>query len=222
MTLSIFWPFKRSTVAQITATILLGTEADILSSTYTWMLEQVLAISPFNSTKLVGRLLLMRLFTMFHTSSIMFRLRLLAGQLSNTWILCSCSHVSIYFVCRSVRSIQKPDLAEKSCLHRHTDAIQMSYRCHTDAIQMPYRSSMDETRWLSNTFIYTVWCICSCWFEENNIAHTSCSYTTLHYYGSWEPHKSLQISRILTLIFSSPNQSSSITKFAQFDFWSIR
>ena len=44
------------------------------------------------------------------------------------------------------------------------------------AIQMPYRSSMDERRWLSNTSIYTVWCICNCWFEEDNIAHTSCWY----------------------------------------------
>ena len=142
---------------------------------------------------------------MFHTS-IMFRSGLLADQ-SSTWMLRSCSHVLTFFVCRS-----------QILLKNHVFI----------AIQMPYRSSMDERRWLSNTSIYTVWCICNCWFEEDNIAHTSCWYTTPHYYRSWEFHGPLQTSRIVALIFSSPNQSSSITKFdaqlglvAKNDFWAL-
>ena len=39
-------------------------------------------VSPFNCTRLVGRLLLIGLFIMFHTSSIMFRSGLLADQSS--------------------------------------------------------------------------------------------------------------------------------------------
>ena len=95
-----------------------------LLSSCIWMLDQVLAISPFSSTRLVGQLLLMRLFIMFHTSSIMFRLGLLAGQ-SSTWMLCFCSHVLTFFVCRSMRSVQEPDVAEKSCFHRHTEHLWM-------------------------------------------------------------------------------------------------
>ena len=84
MTLSILSKIlsKRSPFAQMTAAIILGMEAARLSSSCTWMLNQVLAISPFNSTRLVGQLLLMRLFIMFHTSSIMFRSGLLASQSS--------------------------------------------------------------------------------------------------------------------------------------------
>ena len=73
MTLSILLSFKRSPFARMIAAILLGMEAVRLSSSCTWMVDQVLAISPFNSTRLIGRLLLMCLFIMFHTSSIMFR-----------------------------------------------------------------------------------------------------------------------------------------------------
>ena len=120
----------------MTAAILLGMEAARLSSSCTWMLDQVLVISSFNCTRLVGRQLLMRLFIMFHTFSITFRSGLLAGQ-SGTWMLRSCSHVLIFFVCRSTKSVQEPDVAEKSCLH-----------CHTDPLWM-------KGDWLSNTFIYT-------------------------------------------------------------------
>ena len=118
-------------------------EAARLSST--WMLGQVSAISPFNFTRLVGRLLLMRLFLMFHTSSIMFRSGLLADQ-SSTWTLRSWPYscAGVWGLCSS----------------------QMLLKNHVFiAIQMPYRSSMDEKRWLSNTSKYTH-IGCNCWFEE--------------------------------------------------------
>ena len=116
------------------AAILLGMEAARLLSCCTWMLEQVLAISPFNCTRLVGRLLLMRLFITFHTSSIMFRSGRLAVQ-SSTWMLRSCSHVLTFFVHRSqiLLKIMPSSL----------------YRCHTD------RLWMKEGDWLSNTSIHT-------------------------------------------------------------------
>ena len=136
MTLSILWPFRRPPFARMIAAIALGMEAIRLSSSCTWML---LAISPFNGTRLVGRLLLMRLFIMFHTSSIMFRSGVLADQ-SSTWMLRSCSHVLTFLVCRS-----------QMLLKNHVFiAIQMPYRCHTDPLLM---------RGDSNTSIYTVWCI---------------------------------------------------------------
>ena len=134
MTLSTLRPSKRSPFARMTAAILLGMEAARLSSSYTWMLDQALAISPFKCTRLVGRLLLMHLFIMFHTSSILFRSGLLSGQLS-TWMLHSCSHALTFFVCRSVRSVQEPDVAEKPCLHRHTNPLWMK---EDDSLTLPY------------------------------------------------------------------------------------
>ena len=151
----------------MTAAILLGMEAARLSSSCTWMLDQVLVISPFNSTRLVGRLLLMHLFIIFHTSSIMFRSGLLAGQSSIafeislaitseqpdggvkhdslfwgstaptlvvSWMLHSCSDFLDLF-----QDMQEPDLAEKSCLHRHTDAIQILYGwTKVNSLTLPY------------------------------------------------------------------------------------
>ena len=156
------------------------------------MLDQVLTISAFNCTRLVGGQLIMRLLIMFHTSSIMFRSRLLTDQSTN-WILRSCSHVLTFFVCRSVRSVQEQDVAEKSCLHHHTDAIQILYgwKKVTDSLTLPYTH-----RHIG----------CSCWFKEDNIAHISCWYTTPHHYRSWELHGPFQTSRIVALIFSFPNQ----------------
>ena len=118
----------------------------------------------------------MRLFIMFRTSSIMFRLELLRCVNRALGLLHSCSHVMTFFVCVMSSS---------------------PYKCHTDPLWMKQGDS--------HTSIYTIWCICKCLFEEDNITHTSCSYTTPHHYGRWELHRSLQTSRIVVLIFSSPN-----------------
>ena len=44
-----------------------------------------------------------------------------------------------FFVCRSVRTLQEPDVAEKSYLHRHTDAIQIPlWMKEGDSLTLPY------------------------------------------------------------------------------------
>ena len=156
----------------MTAAILLDMETDRLSGFCTWMMDQVLAISPFSSTRLVEWLLLMRLFIMFHTSLIMFRSGLLVGQ-SSTWMLHSCSHVLIFF----------EECAGARCCWKIMSSS--SYRCHTDLLWMKQGDSP--------TLPYTQYGVyINCWFEEDNITHTSCSYTTPHHYGSWELHGPLQ------------------------------
>ena len=145
MTLSILWPFKRSTFARMTAAILLGMEAARLSSSCTWMLDQVLAISPFSSTRLVGQLLLMRLFIMFHTSPIMFKSGLLAGQ-SSTWTLCSCSHV-LTFLCAEAWGVCRSQMLLKNhifiAIQMHTDPLWIK---QSDSLTLPYTSTRQKIR----------------------------------------------------------------------------
>ena len=75
--------------------------------------------------------------------------------------------------------MQEPDVAEKSCLHRHTGPLWMK---EDDSLTLPYTQyGVYVTIDLRKTILLIP------------LVHTQ-PHTILHHYGSWEVHGPLQTS----------------------------